>query len=788
MSIYAQLFINGVNQNKINKSLLEGEWPAYWITVPNEPANLSGVYHFRKTLYLESIPKNYIIHISADNKYKLFVNGFLVSIGPAGCDLNNWNFDTVDLKPYLKTGKNVIASVVWNYAEWMPTSLISSGKTGFIIQGNDSIEQQINTGKEWKCIRNKAYSFNIDGVIVGYYAAGPSERVNFNLYPNGWESIDFDDSSWEYAKLEEHAAIKGTRNYPGRPLVPSPIPSMELKKERFKKIRKSEGINVNSIFLEGKKSIVIPPHSSIELLLDNIELTTGYFSLIYSGGYNANLKISYAESLYYPIKTPITLDFEKGNRNTIDNKKFYGFEDKLIADGGKNRCYTSLWWRTWRYVKLQIETSDEALSLHDVYGTFTAYPFHKLSTFSANGKNDLEKMLEIGWRTARLCAHDTYMDCPYYEQLQYFGDTKIQTMITMYNTADTCMVKQAIEHGKRSLTSEGLTMSRFPSNSTQYIPPYSLDWIGMVYNYWMYRGDDQYVKSLIPTIRIIISWYEQWLKKDYSLKNIPYWFFIDWAVGFEEGEAPKEKDGNSALQDLVFMLTLEKASIIEKHLGSNTLASQYNQIIYNMRQGFKSKYWDEQKGLFADTKDKRSFSQHTNTLAILADIVIGNKAKEIFKQTISDNSIIQASLYFRHYINMAMDKVGLGDLLLSSLDIWKKQMSLGLTTWAETSEPSRSDCHAWGASLNIDFFSILLGIKSDMPGFKKTTIAPCLGTLKKVQGSIPHPNGCISVSYKVDKELKAIISLPEGVSGKFVWKDKEYTLYSGIQNITIPME
>jgi hypothetical protein len=49
---------------------------------------------------------------------------------------------------------------------------------------------------------------------------------------------------------------------------------------------------------------------------------------------------------------------------------------------------------------------------------------------------ELSKIFEIGWRTARLCAMETYMDCPYYEQLQYIGDARIQALISLFNSGD----------------------------------------------------------------------------------------------------------------------------------------------------------------------------------------------------------------------------------------------------------------------------------------------------------------------------------------------------------------
>jgi hypothetical protein len=114
-------------------------------------------------------------------------------------------------------------------------------------------------------------------------------------------------------------------------------------------------------------------------------------------------------------------------------------------------------------------------------------------------------------------------------------------------------------------------------------------------------------------------------------------------------------------------------------------------------------------------------------------------------------------------------------------------MALNLTTWAEQPEPSRSDCHAWSSSPNIEFFRILLGVDSDAPGFKKIQISPSLCGLKEVSGTMPHPDGSISAAYKIDKKgkLTAILTLPQGTSGTFVWKGKEYGLKEGKQEIII---
>jgi len=133
-------------------------------------------------------------------------------------------------------------------------------------------------------------------------------------------------------------------------------------------------------------------------------------------------------------------------------------------------------------------------------------------------------------------------------------------------------------------------------------------------------------------------------------------------------------------------------------------------------------------------------------------------------------------------MHQALVKGGLGDDYMKWLDIWRKNIAMGLTTWAEISDlpHARSDCHAWGASPNIEFFRTVLGIDSYAPGFGKIKIEPHLGSLDHASGEIPHPNGKIAVSYvKNGTSWKIVINLPPKTSGIFIWKGKSYPLKAG---------
>ncbi len=783
---FSQIRLEGFNSDKINPELFKKLWNAKWISVSDTPENTFVVCHFRKTFHINHKSEEFIIHISADNRYKLFVNGMPISLGPARCDQFNWNFETVDIGPHLKTGKNTLAVLVWDYGNLKPIAQMSFGKTELIVQGNSHTEEVVNTDDSWVCTKSQAYdNWESKEPVIGYYVAGPGELFDSREHLWGWETCDFDDSTWLPALPGLQGAIKGGVDYSGRNLVPTPIPPMEEKTEFFAEIRKCSGIGYSRQFLYGKESLIIPPNCSVELVLDMNFLTTGYLNMNFSEGKDAEITIGYAEA-YFTDKS----SGEKGNRNDIEGKYFAGYEDKIIADGGKDRSFCSLWWRTWRYVRVKVKTYKQGLIINKINGIYSAYPFINQTNFKVPEKYDhLYTILDIGWRTARLCANETYMDCPYYEQLQYFGDTRIQAMVSMYNTNDKWMVKNAIEQGRQSMVSDGFTLSRYPSNARSIIPSFSLWWICMGYDYWMYRGDEQYLKTLLPAYRSILTWFEQYLKPNNSLDFIPYWFFIDWADGFAttNGAPIRDINGDSALQDILYLIALDNAAKMEQNFGLETMSSHYELIADKIRSTFKEKYWDAKHNLFADTMDKRSFSQHVNILVILAGLTNEEDSQTVMTQILNNESLIQTTIYFKYYLNQALKKSGMGNLLLDNMQVWEDQMKLGLTTWAERPEPSRSDCHAWGASPNIEFYRILLGIDTDAPGFKRVKIAPALNRIDKISGSIPHPLGRVSVEYRIDNDstLHAKVELPTSVEGYFVWKGKEYPLKEGSQNLII---
>ena len=71
-------------------------------------------------------------------------------------------------------------------------------------------------------------------------------------------------------------------------------------------------------------------------------------------------------------------------------------------------------------------------------------------------------------------------------------------------------------------------MSRYPTRLEQYIPGFSLWWIGMVHDYWWYVDDPEFVRRMLPGVRAVLSFFESYQKENGSLGPLPWWRYFDW--------------------------------------------------------------------------------------------------------------------------------------------------------------------------------------------------------------------------------------------------------------------
>ncbi|MGD2136162.1 MAG: alpha-L-rhamnosidase N-terminal domain-containing protein, partial [Gemmatimonadales bacterium] len=766
--------------------VFDGAPAAFWIFHPDIPGDRYGVFHFRRVLRLETVPESFVVHISGDNRYRFYVNGRQVASGPQRSDLLHWRYQTVDLAPYLHAGANVLAALVWNWGSERPVAQFSY-RTGFLLQGDGEPESVANTNRDWKVLHNAGYTpIPIRSSDVGgYYAAPPGESVDGRLYPWGWRHADYDDDGWRDAATltgwnAEITRLRGSHQTGeawGWHLVPRSIPPMEERVVRYARVRRATGVTPDDGFLQGRNDLTIAPNTRASLLLDQSHLTNAYAVLKVSGGAGSEVRLTYAEALK-------DADGRKGNRNEIQGKTIAGVRDAFFPDGGDDRRFQTLWFRTYRYVRLDVETADEALRIHDFHGIFTAYPFALRARFESD-LPWLSDVWEMNWRVLRLCAFETYFDTPYYEQLQYVGDTRIQALISLYLSDDDRLVRQAISHFDLSRIPEGITASRYPSELGQYIPTFSLIWIAMVHDYWMHRDDPEFVRGFLPGIRSVLSWFQQRLDETGMVGPLEWWPFVDWADEWQGGVPPYGREGRSTVITLQYVYALQRAAEMERELGLALEADRYGALADSIIAAVRRLTWDADRGLFRDTPNGHGYSQQANVMALLVDAQPAGQERALMQRILGDTTLTQATYYFGYYLLEALRRAGLGDRYVEHLAPWRGMLALGLTTTPERPEPTRSDSHAWSAHPNYGLLATVVGIRPAAPGFRRVRVAPHLGPLRHAAGSIAHPSGTIDVELvrSGDDGLTATVTLPPGLSGVFEWQGERRPLRDGRQRL-----
>jgi alpha-L-rhamnosidase len=251
---------------------------------------------------------------------------------------------------------------------------------------------------------------------------------------------------------------------------------------------------------------------------------------------------------------------------------------------------------------------------------------------------------------------------------------------------------------------------------------------------------------------------------------------------------PQDSDGGSAPITLQFIEALRDAADLERHLGDAARAQTYEQHADKAAEAIRKLCWDENKGLVADTPARSHFSQHANALAVWLDVIPQVQQKRVMQRVLASNEseMSGASYYFKFYLARAMEHAGLADNYLATLQPWRQMLQIGLTTWAETPEPTRSDSHAWSAHPNYDLLRLVAGIRPSAPGFSEFVIEPHLGSLKSLSAAMPIPKGTIEVSYtRSGDNLAAKISVPEGVPATFVWQGTASPLHAGEQSFAL---
>jgi len=725
----------------------------------DEAKGIADVHLYRAVVDVDQ-PQPTSLIIAADSRYKLRVNGELLSVGPAKPRRSAWFYDEVEIGAALRPGRNAITVEVLAYR--------SNDHGNFSVRRRSSPALHVTGtvgGTDLAVV--DAWRFTSLPVTVsqGLYTVflGIQEEVTGRAGTAAFHFADADDSDW--------AIPRAAQGYPGFPAAaPSPLLSrptapLSLEEAGFVGVTVREGDLDPSPLLLGEP-IVIPAGRRVVLDFDAGVLLTAQLSLSLQGPKGTRLEMLAAECYELePILAPWAR--RKGDRTDSGNGGLYGDADVYtFADAGRHR-YEPFWYRTLRYLRVTIDPASAPVTLAPPRLTRIQADFNVTGSFQSDLPLDT-RLWEVSVRTLRACMHDTFEDCPYYEQLQYAMDTRSQALFALHLGQDDRMVRRAIEDFSDSGEFDGLTEARSPSaGAPQYIPGFALFWVFMVAEHLMLRGDRAFSQRFLPRIDAVFAAYERALTKDgfVAFTGEEYWNFVDWTAEWSEsrGVPSTRPDGAGTIPTLMYSAALTSAALIARECGERARAEAYVDRAADVAKAALKASLDPETGLYADTPGGRPESVHVQVWAVLTGQLTKSAAAELMRTALKTPGLAQCSYAMALSQVQALEHAGLSNLV--DWAPWADMLGQNLTTWAEDTTSLRSDCHAWGAVPLLYFPRYVLGVEPLEPGWSRAVVAPQLGDRTKASGTVPTPHGPIRVSCERDNEQTHIkISAPASIT------------------------
>jgi alpha-L-rhamnosidase len=756
---------------------------ASWIGVPEKQYNLRNlprgntgtrVAYFKNSFNLKEKAK-LTINISANSRYRLWINGKAVTSGPCKGDRFRRYYESIDVSEYLAAGDNVIAAKVVDYTPYEasgfadngPTSIVSNAAgIRFILGGeckgaNGEILCDLTTGKaNWKVYLDNAVAW-VPSPITHWM--GAMESVDGSLLPYNWKEEIQIDEAWSKAKVIEPAqgspwaAPFGI--IPTFPLTERNIPLLYEKKREFTSEMKPKAQAYEVFSFKLNKEVILKPQGKYVVELNAGELTTGFFNLKVKGGQGSKVIIKYTEAYSKEVEGQGRV---KGVRDDNDNYDFIGHQD-VYYPSGKEEVYEPFWFRTFRFVRIEVETGVEELHITEPVYYETGYPL-EVKTEVYSSTHWINPLWDISLRTLKRCMHETYEDCPYYEQLQYTMDTRIQIIFSYLVSGDSRLARKAIEDYASSLIPEGILQSRYPSAEPQVIPTFALYWIMMVEDYYMQTGDKGIIKKYRSTIDTILNWYDERMGESGLVENLGYWEFIDWVKQWDKGVPDAVNVGPSASHNFIYAYTLKVAARINKACGRDGIADEYEDRAASIINKVEKLCFCEEDNLYKEGPNFDGYSVQAQLWAVLSKAATGERAKSVLRKSLSMPEIPQCSYVMSFFLFRALEEADIYEDTEKLWDMWKKLIEMKLTTTPEDQVQPRSDCHAWGALPLYEFSTNLLGVKSGEAGWEKIVVEPRTLSLKDMSGSVVTPKGIVTVAWRKENgEFHISLNSPEGI-------------------------
>lgn len=812
------------------------DWKARWIWYPERRTLAATFILFRKTFDLAQVPASAPAWVSGHSRYQLWVNGRFVQRGPAPSDPRYWDVDPVELAPYLKPGRNVVAAVVCAFGNgdgtYVPPAPAGTGQgQGFLFQC-DALS--LFTGEGWKCVRPRCWRH---GAYQRWFLRAFQEEFDARHYPEGWAGPVFDDTGWKPAAVNS--------NPPGRPSLREVAregwqPDWVLQPRTIPPVVETPA-EPRALSATGWIDWQVAPEEYFECFPADAFRETEDPSLKPSGGalFPVQLPATGARSavvtydfgrevlghpairLRAPAGTVVDLLFvekQVPGKLVLRTPPSFGQWIRVTCREGVTE-YTAFEYECFRHLQLCIRNASGPVEVLSAGAVERNYAWLHQPDFACSDA-DIQRACQASLNTHKIVCQETLVDNCVRERQQYAGDLDHAKLGSYFAFGETRQPARMLRTFAQGQSPEGWFMDSWPAwdrcqrlfqkhlGLTTWGPiiDHALQFGIAIAEHHLWDDDPALLRSLTPRMERFAQFLDRSARSDGLLPVLHWTWNTVWIdhIGFLA-----EEDKHCALNLYWAGFLTHGLARLYDWTGQPAQARQARARAARIVERVQRLYWSEADSLFIDNLPRRAADGHARVHARTLSMALcfgsaprGREARAVellrsFPTTTSPSVVDldqgRVKLGFNYPLNdiwrlWALASHGRGDVVVQDLrDRWSRLPSvLENGTYAEFWHPGPSETGQVWCQSNpvplIAFYQLVLGVQPTEPGFRAYELRPQPGDLQKVSGTVHSPRGPIRVAingrrldWSSPAGVKATLVLPGGARRVMPAAEKEQT-------------
>ncbi|WP_256761053.1 alpha-L-rhamnosidase N-terminal domain-containing protein [Cohnella sp. WQ 127256] len=739
------------------------KWTAKWIWAQERDRGNNHYVEARKTFMLQVLPEQTLLRITANQEYKVYINGVEVGRGPSPCDNRSQYFDSYDVISQLRLGVNVVTVTAYNFGTDSIVTGQRQGPGGLLCQldvysSPDQIipEVILATDEDWKCRTSPRWRRD----SIRMHQWGGYREIYLADQEDSWEDTDYDDSSWESAAIV--ARVEDV-NSPWPQLIAREIPVLKssilrpvslLGEQAYLGLIHNGHSVLEGVTHSGERLVIdaSTAGSYPQLTYDFTREVVGYPELIIEAPEGGIAHLYYGEGLEMELT------------------------DTFVLKKGVNRL-CSFGRRAFRFMKLAVQATPVPLTVSSLQLKFVQYPFQYNGSFSCSDDR-LNQIWEVGKYTTEVNSQDHFEDCPHREAALWVADAVVMARVVYQTFGDLELVRKCLLQSARIQNEDGSIPGTGPEGNPFTLPDFCAHWLFGVKEYIDYSGDENFLIELWPTILRLVAWFENQEDEEGLFARADrdgWWCFIDWSDDIER------KDKVTAVSCYYYKF-LRSVSDLARRMKEQELVTDLETKAEALRVTIRSRMRAPGSYLFADCLTEeglsKSITAQTNFVAIWSGIMERAEVDQFIRNDFLAGKLppIKGAFFYHIVLETLFSYPFREEAIGEIRRFWGGMLDRGATTWWETFDPTLPACtvpspylghtptymqaaipvsfsHGWGASPTYLLTREVLGVDVSKLGEGFVDFRPAaVGGLSWAKGSVPSSLGDIEAEWSVRAE------------------------------------